>query len=679
MKPIQSVVPGFNVNRVKSELATDSRLWILAARVELDFKDFEAAIEHRSLSLEKENMMIKTESSSHEACGSLNQDKPPKKPLAVKRTNPLFCFKMQPKSNDRPFQDCNAKQSFRLRCRTRSGMFFFLLLTIATRFVIADQPNGPNGPADLVITNAKIFVPGKSHDSLAIKSNRILAVGTEAEIKTLIGPNTIRLNAMGCSVTPGFHDAHVHFLSGSLCLTQVELAEAESVVEIEKRISAFSNLHPDKAWVIGRGWVYGTFEGGLPTREILDRIVPNKPAVMKCYDGHTLWVNSLALQAANITRNTEDPEGGVIVRDPVTMEPTGVLKEAAQTLMDDVIPKPTRSDKLSALHKGIAEAHRFGVTSVFDAGVDREELELYEALRATGELSLRFTFALTTRRNMTESDANQLTALRQEFARLDIPAVKLFVDGVIESHTAVLLADYANKPSKGLPETSQGDLNRIVELLDRRGWQLVVHAIGDGGIRMTLDAIEQAQKLNPVPTRPRRHRLEHIESISQADIGRFGGLKVIASMQPYHANPNSNIFGVWAANLGSDRASRAWVWKSIQDAEGEIAFGSDWPVVGLDPRLGMHTALTRQTLQGKPAEGFLSSQRLPLAAVLEAYTRGSAFAEHAEDQKGALAVGLLADVVIWDRDLFSMPTDQVHNAKVRTTILDGRVVYQQLE
>jgi hypothetical protein len=554
-----------------------------------------------------------------------------------------------------------------------------VLFIAMTPLVMADQPNTANDQADLIITNGRIFAPGANHIALAILSNRILAVGSQDEIERLAGPKTKRLDAKGCSVTPGFHDSHVHFLSGSLGLTQVDLADADSVEELEKRILAFIQRTPNEACIVGRGWVYGTFQGGLPNKAILDRIVPNKPAVMKCYDGHTLWVNSRALEAANITRDTPDPEGGIIVRDPVTMEPTGVLKEAAQTLMDNVIPKPTRDDKLAALRQGMAAAHRYGITSVFDAGVDREELELYESLRANGELDLRFTFALTTRRNMSESDANQLTALRREFPRLDIPAVKLFVDGVIESHTAVMLADYANKPSRGLPETSQEDLNRIIELLDRRGWQIVVHAIGDGGIRMTLDAIERAQQLNPVPSTPRRHRLEHIESISQADIGRFGPLGVIASMQPYHANPNSNIFGVWAANLGSDRTSRAWVWKSIQDAGGVIAFGSDWPVVSLDPRLGMHTALTRQTLQGKPDEGFLSSQRLPLAPVLNAYTYGSAFAENEEGQKGALVAGSLADVVIWDRDLFSLPVDQVHTANVRMTILDGRVVFQQKE
>ena len=371
-----------------------------------------------------------------------------------------------------------------------------VLFIAMTRLAMAEQSNVVSGLADLVITNAKIYSPGNNHDSLAIKSNRILAVGSETDIKTLVGPQTTQLNAKGCSVTPGFHDSHVHFLSGSIGLTQVDLADADSVEELEKRIVAFSQRAPNEACIVGRGWVYGTFQGGLPNKAILDRIVPNKPAVMKCYDGHTLWVNTRALQAANITRDTPDPEGGIIVRDPVTMEPTGVLKEAAQTLMDNVIPKPTRSDKLSALRKGMAEAHRFGITSVFDAGVDREELELYESLRANGELNLRFTFALTSRRNMSESDANQLTSLRREFPRLDIPAVKLFVDGVIESHTAVMLADYANKPSRGQPETSQEDLNRIIELLDRRGWQIVVHAIGDGGIRMTLDASKPSHPMD---------------------------------------------------------------------------------------------------------------------------------------------------------------------------------------
>ncbi len=553
---------------------------------------------------------------------------------------------------------------------------FALTFALTANVVFAEQPLEDRGPADLIIENAKIFLPGANHSALAIKSNKILAVGSRAEMEAIIGPNTARLDARGCSVTPGFNDAHVHFLSGSLSLSQVELSDEDSIATIEEKIRVFKDKNPNLPWIVGRGWVYGTFPDGLPTKEQLDRMVADRPAIMKAYDGHTVWVNSLALQLANITQNTPDPMGGVIVKDPVTGQPTGVLKENAQDLMENVVPKPTAMEKLVAIRTGIAAAHRLGVTSVLDAGVDLPDIELFETLRKESKLSLRITFALSGRPNMTELDADQFASIRKRFPQLNIPAVKLFVDGVIEAHTAVMLSEYSNRPSRGLPETSKDDLDRIVEMLDRRGWQILVHAIGDGGIRMTLDAFEQTLKKNPVPETPTRHRLEHIESISAVDIDRFGRLGVIASMQPYHANPNSNVFGVWAVNLGPERASRAWVWKSILDSGGQLAFGSDWPVVSLDPRLGLHTAMTRQTLMGLPPGGFIPQQKLPLATVLDAYTRGSAFAEFAEKEKGTLAVGMLADVIVWSQDLFSLPIDQVHTAKVLTTIFDGQVVYQ---
>jgi predicted amidohydrolase YtcJ len=219
-------------------------------------------------------------------------------------------------------------------------------------------------------------------------------------------------------------------------------------------------------------------------------------------------------------------------------------------------------------------------------------------------------------------------------------------------------------------------MNRVISALDRHGFQIMVHAIGDGGIRMTLDALELAAKQNPAPAQGRRNRLEHIESVSREDIPRFGQLGIIASMQPFHANPNSNIFNVWAVNLGPERASRAWSWKSIQDAGGRLAFGTDWPVVGLDPIPGLHTAMTRQTLEGKPPGGFVPEQRLSLSEALRAYTSGAAFAEFAEREKGSLETGMLADVVVWDRDIFSVPVNEVKNAKVVKTIYDGQVVFE---
>jgi hypothetical protein len=218
---------------------------------------------------------------------------------------------------------------------------------------------------------------------------------------------------------------------------------------------------------------------------------------------------------------------------------------------------------------------------------------------------------------------------------------------------------------------------RIVKLMDARGWQIEIHAIGDAGIRMALDAFEQAAAQNPAPARGRRHRLEHIEDVSAADIPRFGSLGVIASMQPFHASPNQNVLDVWAVNVGPERAARAWAWKSIHDAGGHLAFGTDWPVVGIDPRPGMHTALTRQTMQGVPAGGFNPAERLPLSTVLETYTAGSAYAGFDEKRVGMLKVGMLADVVVWSGDLFARPVDQVKDAEVTMTIFDGRVVYEK--
>ena len=535
----------------------------------------------------------------------------------------------------------------------------------------------PQSLADLVIINAKILAPSiETHQAIAIRADSILAVGSNAQIESLIGPTTICIDAKGGTVTPGLNDAHVHFLSGSLSMGQVDLLDAETFPEIETRIREFVAIHREETCIVGRGWLYGAFPGGLPTKEQLDRLISDRPAIIKCYDGHTVWVNSKALELAGVNRASLDPPNGIIVRDPLTGEPTGALKEAAMALVDKVIPTPSREEKLLALKRGIAESHRFGVTSVQEAGLKAVDIELIESLRANQELKLRMNIALEAKPGMSELEADQLEVIRNRYPYIPIRSAKLYADGVIESHTAAVLEPYSNNPSRGLPEFAVDDLDRVVAMLDRRGWQIMIHAIGDAGIRMSLDAIERAIKLNPSPERERRHRIEHIESVSREDIPRFGQLGVIASMQPNHASPNSNIFNVWAVNLGPERASRAWCWKSIQDAGGKLAFGSDWPVVGIDPRSGIHTALTRQTALGDPPAGFIPEQRLPLKRVLEAYTQGSAFAEFAEQQKGTLEVGKLADVVVWDSDLFSLPAKNVRTASVTHTIFDGRLVFE---
>ncbi len=560
-----------------------------------------------------------------------------------------------------------------LRARCQRGLAMSLSSLLLFVVAIALTSNTLAQPPDLIVANGHLFgADSPTASALAVTGERISAVGDDAQITKLAGPATKRIDAAGGTVMPGLHDAHVHFLSGSSSLSQIDLAGAETLTDIEARILAFIQQHPNDPVFVGRGWLYGSFPGGMPDKQMLDRLIPGRPAIMRCYDGHTVWCNTAALAAAGITRATADPATGEIVRDPVTREPTGVLKEAAQDLIEKVIPKPTRAERLKAVRQGIALAHQLGVTSVCEAGAGLEELDVLETLRAGGELQLRFAIALQGKPAMSEAEIEQLDVLKRRFPNMNIGAVKLYVDGVIESHTAAMLSPYANRATQGLPETSPDELNRVIESLDRRGWQIMVHAIGDGGIRMTLDAFEHAAKSNPIPPQGRRHRLEHIESISQSDIARFGQLGIIASMQPYHANPNSNIFNVWAANLGPDRASRAWVWNSIQQAGGRLAFGSDWPVVSLDPRLGMHTALTRQTLDGKPPQGFIADQCLPLPNVLAAYTSNAAYSQFAETQQGHLKVGQLADIVIWNKNIFNLPVAEVHKAQITKTIFNGK-------
>jgi predicted amidohydrolase YtcJ len=538
----------------------------------------------------------------------------------------------------------------------------------------------PATPADLIVINGSVY-PGNGAptvEAVAIAGGKILRVGSTLEVQALKTARTQVIDARRGTVIAGFNDSHVHFLEGGQSLDRVNLFEATDLADVQARIRAFAGAHPDRPWVLGRGWLYGSFPGGLPTRAQLDAAVKDRPAMMTCYDGHTTWVNSRALALAGIKRATPNPKNGVIVRDPSTGEATGALKEDAQDLVQKVLPVPSREDRLNALRRAIGEAQRLGVTSVQDAGIEPEEFDLFVELEHRNELGVRVYAALSAPPGFSEERARQYDLVLRKHPdtpRLKTGAVKMFADGVIEAHTAWLLEPYANRDTKGIANYTVDDMNRIVSLMDGRGWQIFVHAIGDAGIRMTLDAYERAASLNPPPTRGRRHRIEHIEAVSAADIPRFAKLGVIASMQPFHANPIPNVLDVWAVNLGPERASRAWAWKSIFDSGGRLTFGTDWPVVDLDPRQGIHVALTRRTLKGNPEGGFRPEQRLPLRTVIDAWTAGPAYASFEDQRKGTLAPGMLADLVVLSKDIFKEPTDKVKDFEVVTTILDGKVVY----
>lgn len=537
--------------------------------------------------------------------------------------------------------------------------------------------------ADLVVVNGRVFSPGGGSppgEAVAVAGNKILAVGSSAAVRALAKPGTTVIDARGGSILPGFDDAHLHLVSGGLGLDQVNLLDATTLRAIEERIRAFAASRPDSAWVLGRGWYYGPFPGGLPTRQQLDALVPDRPAYMRCYDGHTGWANSLALAAAGITKATPDPKGGVIVRDPKTGEPTGALKESAEDLMRAVLPKPGRADRLRAVRAAIAEAHRFGLTSVQNGDGDEDTLSLFEEIRREGGLDLRVSAALDVPAPFNEAALAEMDRLRSRFGDdpvLKADAAKLYIDGVIEAHTAAMLAPYANRPTAGEPLFLAADLDRIVAALDRDGWQIWIHAIGDRGIRMSLDAFERAAAANPAPARGRRHRLEHIETIDPADIPRFGRLGVIAVQQPFHGNPSPSQLDVWSANIGPERASRGWAQRSIRDAGGRLAMGSDWPVVSLDPRFELHMAATRETAEGTPKGGWLPEQKIPLAAAVEAYTSGAAYASFDEARKGTLRPGMLADIVVMSKDILALPPEGLLEAVVDWTIFDGRVVYNR--
>ncbi len=537
-------------------------------------------------------------------------------------------------------------------------------------------------PADIIVVHGRVYTEDPKQpwaQAVAIRGAKIVAVGDDPAIEKMRGMGTKVINAGGKLVLPGFVDCHIHFLDGSFSLGRVNLEGAIGVADIQKKLRQYASQNPGDGWILGRGWNYAMFvPETLPNKKYLDELFPDRPVFLEGYDGHTYWANSKALALAGITRETPDPPNGTIVRDPKTGEATGALKEAAQGLVAGIVPKPTRADKLLALRAGMKWANEHGLTRVHSAGGDFDSLDLLDEMRHRGDLSLRFYVAyFLNPPQLRPQDLDAIESAHKKFHNewIDAGAVKFMVDGVVESHTAAMLEPYSDDPSlKGKLFWDPANYQVAVQELDKRGLQLFTHAIGDYGVRTALDAYENAEQRNH--KRDRRPRIEHIETIDPADIPRFGKLGVIASMQPLHSYPDSDTLDVWARNIGPDRASRAWVWKSISDAGGRLAFGSDWPVVTLNPWEGVQTAVTRQTTDGKPEGGFVPEQRLTVAQTVEAYTIGAAFAGRREKTEGSLEIGKLADLIIISQNIFDINPHKIAQTKVLTTIVGGRLVYQ---
>ncbi|HZT59017.1 MAG TPA: amidohydrolase [Pyrinomonadaceae bacterium] len=534
--------------------------------------------------------------------------------------------------------------------------------------------------ADLVIINADVHTMDEKRptaEAVAVFANRIAAVGSNDEIKSLVGARTRVVDARGALVLPGFNDAHVHFLSGGFQLSSVDLRDADSPQEFAERIRRFAEKLPAGRWITGGDWDHERWAAAngnvpLPTKELIDSFTPDRAVFVNRLDGHMALANSYALKLAGITRDTPDPPGGIIVRDPKTGEPTGVLKDAAQDAVWKVAPDPTLDEKLDAARAATDHAAAHGVTSVQDMSAGRD-VGVYQTLLNRGELKTRI-YAVT---RIPEWERIGNTGVLRAFGggMLRIGGLKGFADGSLGSTTALFFDPYNDAPdSRGIPADDmfpEGVMLKRVREADAAGLQVMIHAIGDRANDQILSIYEQVIKDHG--ERDRRFRIEHAQHLRPQDIARFGRDHVVASMQPYHCIDD----GRWAEKrIGHERAKTTYAFRSLLDSGAVLAFGSDWTVAPLDPILGIYAATTRRTLDGKNPGGWIPEQKITVEEAVRAYTLGSAYAEFQENVKGSITPGKLADLVILSQDIFKIDPVEIEKVKVTTTITDGRVVYE---
>jgi hypothetical protein len=531
--------------------------------------------------------------------------------------------------------------------------------------------------ADLVVANARVWTGDAARpeaEALAVVGERLVAVGRWSEVEAWRGPGTRLIDAGGRRVLPGFNDSHLHFFEGSARLAQVKLKDARSPGELGRRIAEHAQGRPRGEWVLGGTWDDQAFERPrLPTRHDLDALTPETPVFVDRYDGHMALANGLALRLAGITRETQAPPGGEIVRDAAG-EPTGVLKDAAMGLVARVVPPPSPESRLQAIRAGLKHAASLGVTSVQDMGPAPADVAAYAELLERGELTVRVSAAPTVLRWEEQARLGLRRAFGSPWLRLG--ALKGFADGSLGSTTAFFFDPYTDAPgTSGLLSDEMQPVEAMRDRLvgaDAAGLQLCLHAIGDRAVSIVLGLYEDVLARNG--PRDRRWRIEHAQHVAAGDFARFAALGVIASVQPYHAVDD----GRWAeSRIGPDRAKGTYAFRSFLDAGVRLALGTDWYVAPLDPMETLHAAVTRATLDGKRPGGWVKEQRITLAEAVAAYTAGAAFAEFQEKEKGTLSAGKLADLVILGEDPFAVAPERIREVRVVTTIVGGKVVYER--
>jgi predicted amidohydrolase YtcJ len=553
----------------------------------------------------------------------------------------------------------------------RSNVVLLILCLAAAAARGQDQPRPP---ADLVITNAKVWTVNPARpraEALAVVGHRIAAVGGAAEIKPWIGHGTQVLDARGKTVLPGFIDAHVHFSDGGFEITGVQLRDAATPAEFARRIGEFAKKIPKGEWIRGGDWDHEMWGGEPPTRDWIDKVTPDNPVFVNRYDGHMSLANSLALRLAGVTRDTPTPAGGAIVKDAAG-DPTGLLKDSAMGMVDAAIPVPSEEQRTRAIRAALDEARRFGVTSLDDIS-HAPDIRLYQKLLERGELTARIYCITPLPDWQSPARTGVLAGFGNDWIRLG--AVKGFADGSLGSTTGCFFEPFNDAPNtSGLLNEMmfpEGNMLKMALGADRAGLQLAVHAIGDRANRIMLDVYAEVEKQDG--PRDRRLRIEHAQHIRPQDFADFARLCVIASVQPYHAIDD----GRWAEKrIGHERCKTTYAFRTFLDHGVSLAFGTDWTVAPLNPMLTLYAAVTRRTLDGKNPDGWFPEQKLTLPEAIEAYTMGSAYAEFSEKRKGSITPGKLADIVVLDSDLFALPPEQIKDAEVIATIVGGKVVYE---
>jgi predicted amidohydrolase YtcJ len=565
----------------------------------------------------------------------------------------------------------------KMRLRHAAAAFFWLLLVSIASVSLANAQAKP--AADLIVTNAKIYTVDKARphaEALAVLGERIVAVGSAAEVDTWHGPKTKVMDAQGKLLLPGFNDAHVHFVDGGDHLSAVQLKDAASPQEFASKIAERAKTTPKGEWVVGGDWDEQKWSpANLPTKELIDPTTPDMPVWVNRYDGHESLANSVALKLAGITAKTTDPAGGEIVRD-AQGNPTGILKDAAQELVNKVMPAMTAAHRMKAIHQALDHAASLGVTSVQDMNPSYDDVRAYSELQEQGALTIRI-YAAPMETGW--KDQAKL-GIRRGFGSslLRMGAVKGYADGSLGSETAYFFDAYTDAPDKhGLLSDEMHPVSAMQQRLrgaDAAGLQICIHAIGDRAISMTLDMFTQIEKANG--KKDRRWRIEHSQHMAAKDFARYAKLGVIASVQPYHAIDD----GRWAeTRIGPDRIKRTYAFRTFLDNGVRLAFGTDWFVAPLSPMWSVYAAVTRETLDGKNPGGWVPEQKLTVAEAIEAYTMGSAYAEFQEKDKGSITPGKLADFVLLSDDIFKIPPASIKNVKVEATFLGGKLVYGGLE